>query len=82
MFSAFTESNVEENDVVAIWFSVEYVQYFMLPIKMCFKIRRTYRIQNIKEPILRREHANKRDLGCSINVNFSVRQYVAFENIN
>jgi hypothetical protein len=39
-------------------FPVEYVQYFILPIKMCFRTRHTFRIQNIKEPILRRELAN------------------------
>jgi hypothetical protein len=80
---AFTESNVEDNDVAAIWFPLEYVQYSILPIKMsCFRIRHTNRIQNINERMLRREHANKRHLGGSINVNFSVRQYVAVKNIN
>jgi hypothetical protein len=47
----------------------------------CFRIRHTYRIQNINERMLRREHANKRHLGGSINVNFSVRQYVAVKNL-
>jgi hypothetical protein len=61
---AFTESNVEDNDVAAISFPLEYAQYIILPIKMsCFIISCTYCIQNIKEPMLRREHANNDILG-------------------